>query len=294
MAAALSAVALGGCGGSGTPEHADALLFVSTRDGAYDLYASKADGSDQHRLTKDKGSAATPSGLTYQVDPAWSPDGRRIAFASSREGQLHVYVMDADGTHVRRLTSGTGEDRHPAWSPDGSKIAFTRGTPNRIEIMNADGTGLHPLAIGATQPAEEDDPAWSPDGRWIAFDRRTPGTPTKEIWLAHPDGSASHRLSSLSASSTWPTWAPSSKQVAFSSNGAGQTLEIFVVDLAGLRMHQLTDSPSADIQPAWSPDGKGIAFSRDGAITTVTLAGVVQRLTDPKNNDSSPTWKPKP
>ncbi len=265
-------------------------MFVSTRDGPYELYAAKKDGSDQHRLTKDHGDASTSRGLRYQIDPAWSPDGKRIAFASSRAGRFHLFVVDASGKKTKRLTAGENEDTHPSWSPDGTRIAFTRGAPNGIEVMNADGTGLHRLTSGL---AEEADPAWSPSGRWIAYDRRIPGTTIDEIWIAHPDGSASRPVTKLNAVSITPTWSPDSRRIAFSSNARRGRYNLYSIGVGGTGLQNESDAPSDEFEPAWSPDGKSIAFSRDGAIVVVPVGeGVESIITDPKNNDSSPAWNP--
>lgn len=287
--AAVGVLAVAGCGGSGSNKGADALAFVSTRDGPYELYASKADGSDQHRLTRDRGSASTRKGLHYQIDPAWSPDGKLIAFSSSRDGSLHIFVVDAAGRKTTRLTSGTYDDTHPTWSPDGTKIAFARAG-NRIEVMNANGSRLHRPIFDL---AEQNDPAWSPDGRWIAYDRHTPATLIEEIWIAHPDGSASHAVTKLHAMSITPTWSPNGKRIAFSSNARGHRYSVYSIGVDGTGLRPESGGSSDEFEPAWSPDGKSIAFSRDGAIVVVPVGpGTESVITDPKNNDSSPAWNP--
>src|SRR5678815_5502793 len=83
-----------------------------------------ADGSDQGRLTKEHGDTSTPAGTTYQIDPDFSPDGTKIAFASARTGSLDVYVMNADGSSTRPLTTTHGNQSEPTWSPNGSEIAY--------------------------------------------------------------------------------------------------------------------------------------------------------------------------
>ena len=130
---------LSACGGGGDPR--PDLLFVSTRDGDYAIYAMNADGARQKRLTRAEVDTSSPAGLFFQIDPAWSPDGATIAFASRRAGTFDIYVMRADGTGTRRLTATRVDDAHPTWAPDGQQIAFKRA--DDIYVMNADGTSAH-------------------------------------------------------------------------------------------------------------------------------------------------------
>ncbi|HZR93094.1 MAG TPA: hypothetical protein VFA44_11900 [Gaiellaceae bacterium] len=290
-AAALAApTVLAACGGSGAPR--PDLLFVSTRSGVNAIYEMNADGSRQRRLTSGGPSdASSPSRLLYETTPAWSPDGRRIAFASSRYGSSDIFVMDASGEHVRRLTSTRDDDTHPTWSPDGRRIAFVRGGHGAIFVMNADGSHVRRLT-GDT--ARQDDPAWSPDGRWIAYARNTPLTTSTEIWLVHPDGADAHALTSLNAATTWPAWSPDSREIAFSSAVGELRYSIYVVRVGTRKARRLTRSNDDEFEPAWSPDGRRIAFVRDGSIVTVAADGSDERvLTDPKDNDSSPAWNPR-
>jgi TolB protein len=275
-----------GCGGGGSSQPPD-LIFVRSLKTYYALYGMQADGKDQERLPEEGGQPSTPE-LFYQIDPAWSPDGRLVAFASNRMGALEIYAMRLDGTGTRRLTSGD-EDSNPAWSPDGKRIVFARGTRSNLALMNADGTDVHRLT---DDDAEEFAPAWSPDGSWIAYSRRTPGTSAREIWLVRPDGSGRRQLTRLEALSSSPTWSPDGKRIAFSSDTGGGRTGIFAVGIDGKGFHRVTFSlQDDDIEPAWSPDGKTIAFSRGGAIAVVT-GGEVSELTARSNNDSNPAWNP--
>src|ERR1700704_473184 len=122
------------------PKEGGKLVVVSGRTGNKNLTDSKATNS-------------------Y---PAWSPDGKQIAFASDRDGVMNIYVMDADGKNVKALTKGQELSRVPTWSPDGKKIAFCRMTQNgtQIHVMDADGKNVKQVGDG-----DGWDPCWSPDGK---------------------------------------------------------------------------------------------------------------------------------
>jgi TolB protein len=279
---------IAGCGGSS--KRAVALAFVSSRDGAYQLYTMSAGGHGQRRLTRDKGDASTPAGLDYQVQPAWSPDGTQIAFASSREGIFHIFLVDAAGKSTSRVSVGAQPDFHPSWSPDGRRLAVARGTKSVITVFNRDGSHSRRITTGK---GLESDPAWSPDGRWIAYDRRDPARDVREIWLVHPDGSDRHPLTAFNSVSVSPSWSPDNRRIAFVSDRVTGVLALYTMSVDGRGLELVARSDAEEIDPAWSGDGKSIAFSRDGAIVTITPAGEDEHsLTDSKNNDSSPAWKP--
>jgi Tol biopolymer transport system component len=293
LAAALAggvALLLAACGGEGDPR--PDLLLVSTRDGEYAIYALNADGGSQKRLTEAEVDPTSARRLLFQVEPDWSPDGRRIAFASKRSGTFDIYAMNADGTGTRRLTSAPADDGHPTWSPDGRRIAFERGITGDIYVMNADGSGARAIT---DDPAGETQPAWSPDGRWIAYVRKIPGTENREVWLVRPDGTGAHGLTELGRASHGPSWSPDSRRIAFAANIGGAVLDIYSIGVDGRSLRRHTRSADDAFEPSWSPDGKTIAFSRTGSIVLVrSPGGEVEAITEAENNDSSPTWRPRP
>jgi Tol biopolymer transport system component len=285
---AAAAVFLAGCGG-GDSNRAD-LAFVSSRDGDYAIFVMSADGKGERRLTDAERPASNDAeSVFFQIDPAWSPDASKIAFASARNGSPDIYVMSADGTGTAQLTSGKANDTHPTWSPDGADIAFVRD--DDIYVMKADGSEAHRIS---DINAAESDPAWSPDGDWIAYVRRTPGTPIQNVWVMRPDGSERRALTNQDERAFTPSWAPDSSRIVFALNRDGKLYELFTIGVDGKGLRSVVPTAGDNFEPSWSPDGSKIAYQEDGAIFTVELGGGgdVQKLTDNSTNDSSPAWKP--
>src|SRR5262249_49437685 len=150
----------------------------------------------------------------------WSPDGEYIAFASNRDGDINVYVMDADGSNVRRVTRDLpGSQLKPTWSPDGTRLAF--GSAGQIAGIDADGSNYQQLTTGSQ--CGHDFPAWSPDGQSIAFmvtcsSKLNDG----EIYVMNTDGSHVQNLTNNPADDGLPAWSPDSSHIIFASNRDGQ------------------------------------------------------------------------
>ncbi|MCC6222475.1 MAG: PD40 domain-containing protein [Thermoleophilia bacterium] len=117
-----------------------------------ELYSVRPDGSGLVQLTTNDAS---------DWGASWSPDGRKLAFASDRDGNFEIYVMGADGTGQTRLTTSAGDDLRPRWSPDGTRIVFEtdRDGNSEIYVMDADGSDQTNLT---TSPADETSPDWQP------------------------------------------------------------------------------------------------------------------------------------
>lgn len=204
--------------------------------------------------------------------PAWSPEGRHLAFVSDRdnpERRLHIlteiYVMNADGSAERRLThaiAGGNGNSDPAWSPDGTRIAYTGDDADGaadIWAIAPDGTGATNLTYS---PGVEDySPAWSPDGTRIAFVRYTSGA--SQLWAMNADGSGQRRLTNGATSSQRPSWSPDGRSIAFDRTGADGLRHVWVVGADGAGPRALVSAPGESSWPVWSPDGSNIVFGHD-------------------------------
>ena len=195
---------------------------------------------------------APGTAAALNITPAFSPDGRLLAYAHSDESGTDVYLANvADRCCAQRLTVGRFADNlSPTFSPDGRRIAFvsTRAGPPQIYVMAADGTDqelLAPFDYGATGSSNA--PEWSPDGANVVFHREVSGSP--QLFLVDVAGRRVRQLTS-SGRNEDPTWGPDGRHVTFVSDRSGRR-QLWVIDVETGRVRQL-DTPGAARLPAWS------------------------------------------
>jgi TolB protein len=180
--------------------------------------------------------------------PAWSPDGTKLAFMSSRDGgNPEIYVVNRDGTGLRRLTNHPENDASPTWSPTGNQIAFTSnrsGNP-QIYIMNADGSGVSRI----TSESWCDRPTWSPAPfNEIAYASRTGAG--YDIRIFDFDKRGVTTITDGIGSNESPAFSPNGRHVAFTSSRAGKE-QIFIIDRHGKNLRQITRT-GMNRYPNWS------------------------------------------
>jgi Tol biopolymer transport system component len=274
------------------------IAFRSIRDGQSDVYTVRPDGGDLSDLTRND--------AYDEVDPAWSPDGSRIAYVrrSISTGRTDLFVANVDShgrvhfPHTNVLT------RDPAWSPDGTMLAVSsqasRTAPFRIYSLNADGLDRTKLT-SHQRGAADTGPTWSPDGTRIAFaSDRDGGMP--EIYAMRADGRHERRLTRNPELDADPAWSPDGGSIAYTTCCTNGTTDIGVMNADGTGQVDLTASADwAESDPAWSPSGTRIAFTAYPAgggnidVFVMDADGTARtRLTDVRRPDLGPTWEPRP
>jgi Tol biopolymer transport system component len=309
VASTALAVVLASCaaqkGGTGptkptSPSQNGKIAFVrlDNRVGEFEIFVVEPDGGGLRKL------ATKPVQDNF---PAWSPNGKRLAFEASEDPDafnIDIYVMNADGSGVKRITKESTLDRMPSWSPDGTRIAFMKDSrsvqePDTGDIytIRADGTDLRQLSDDGL----DEDPAWSPDGQTVAFGRLTKAT--GEIYTLNADGGGLRKLTDP-PEGFWdsnPSWSPDGTKIAFTrtSGKRPNRPDVFTMNADGTHLRKLTGKTEGAYSPDFSPDGKRIVFigwEGGDKLAAMNADGTnVRRLTlDSKGIvvEDAPDWQP--
>jgi Tol biopolymer transport system component len=299
--AALVVIATGSAAGGVSRARNGLIVFVSDRDfgsGAA-LYTMTPTRKRLRRLTRSQ---------AEDQSPAWSPDGRSLAFtriSPALTGTGSIYVMTASGHGLRSVTAPSLDASDPTWSPDGKHLAFAvyASATQRSDIAILD------LRTGVVQNLTASlgggfSPAWAPNGRKIAFvgDRDNPGG-KYQLYTIHPDGSGLARITSSPATDYGPpAWAPDGSHLV-TAIPSGITEGNSVPDLVVMRSdgsgRRKLRTPANATDPEWSPDGRWIVFNanpapREGGNDIYVMraaGGGVRRLTNDPSDAGAPDWQ---
>jgi TolB protein len=223
------------------------IVFASSESGNYEIYLADPSGANRTQLTTNN---------AIDLDPTWSPDGRKVLFITNRDGNFEIYTMNIDGTNQTRLTNTPANEFDPVWAPSGSKIAFSSDATGNLDVytMNSDGSAQTNLTNNV---ADDAFPTWTPDSSKLAFTSGRSGN--ADIFVMNANGSSPTNISNNPANDEYPAWSPNGRLISFSSDRFG-TFDIFVMNTDGNAQMRLTSDPKEETYPAWSPDSSKLVF----------------------------------
>lgn len=264
----LFGAALTGCVFGGPTEVGNGLIaFTQFVAGESQVFTIGPDGTGQRQLTF----------VGTNMFPAWSRDGSKIAFSSTRSGTAEIWIMEGDGSMQTQITFATpGGNFIPEWSPDGTRIVYAslQNTVGHPEVWVMDSDGGHQTRLTFTPPNPNGPtwsvhPSWSPDGQKLVYASTASGN--TQIWMMNADGSDQAQITNGNGAqfpdSNASEWSRDGSTVAFWSGFETQFGEVWIMNPDGTNTWQLTETPDPlnSDNPVWSPDGSKIAFDTNRA-----------------------------
>lgn len=261
------------------------IIFSSTRNSEHpSIYTQRVDGTAVTQLT---------DGGSDDAYPVFSPDGKQVAFSSTRSGNWQIYVMDSDGRNIVQLTSGAMQAIHPSFSPDGQQLCYCAvgGRSGQWELWVLDIKTNEKRMIGYGLF-----PSWSPDKTVsrIAFQRaRQRGSRWFSLWTLDLIEGEAHRVTEVAVSTNAailsPSWSPDGKHLAFatvlnpgkSGEHKRSPTDVWTIDADGSNRQRLTDGRGNNLMPFWGPDHRVFFVSDRGGTESVWSVRAVPPGSEP-------------
>jgi len=262
------------------------IAYVRETEGGKQIVVADSDGANAQALT----------GASINILPAWTPDGRLIAFTTFRDGAAHVYTVDTASRAIRPLVLMGDFATGASYAPDGLRFTFSSSLEDNTDVYlsQADGSAGRKLT---NDRGIDISAGWSPDGKQLCFVSDRAGAP--HLYLMSPDGTGQRRLTFRGNYNQEPAWSPRGDLIAFSGRDEKRVFDIYTVAVASGEIKRLTTAAGTNEKPSWSPNGRFVLFSstRSGKRQLWVMApdGSNQRqLTEEQRGASDPAWGPLP
>lgn len=261
------------------------IAYVAKLTGNKEIRAVDFDGQNPVQITSNR---------SINISPAWSPDGKTIAFTSFKRRNPDLYFVNVSERRPRLFLGVAGLNAAPAWSPDGRRLALMmrKGGSSEIFLVDRDGSNLVRLT---RTDYNEASPTWSPDGKKLAFVSDRTGTP--QIYVMNLASRKTTRLTYSGNYNASPDWSPRGDRIAYCGR-LERRFDIFTTRVDGSQTLMLTAQAGSNEDPVWSPDGRYIAFSStrmgNPHVFVMNANGTNQRqLTRNEGGETQPTWSPR-